>query len=461
LRNIAISAIVLAAVAVAAVAFASKDQPAPDLRISVTQTGEAELKLVYLLKRPQRQIVFDEVAGDYRAQFWSVDTPGFNLLHFADGDRIMRTDDKKFTRVEITARPAAARLPKEYQPVIRYGAGGALIYTGHIWPLTRAKQNGGGRVNATFAFTPAPGGHVVAFGANETALTEWRSPMAHPAFVYMGPLNPVETDHVMALIDPQAPAWIIDAFNDIVPESFAALTEMFGYSPETKPNLFLAAPLGDDEGRLSYTGDALPAQFQILLEGGAWREPSEKAEQIFVFSTIHEAVHLWQAAARPGASTGANPGASNAPEWIHEGAADAIAADVMVALGRWDVAALAESEAAAKAECARELRDGSLNGARERGDYRALYACGHVIASAVGRAERKPAADFWRDFIARSQSAGGYDADLFYDLISDRTGDQDFADRIEDFARTPLADPESAIDGLFAAAGSLARERGR
>ena len=453
--------LVVAVIAAVAVAFANRSDPAPDLRISVTQVGEAELKLVYQWKRPHRQIVFDQIAGDYREKYWRIDTAGIELQPSADGDRMLRADEKKFTRVEVTARPSDVRLPKEYQPVIRYGADGALVYTGHIWPLTRAKQNGGGRVNAVFDFTPAAGGQVVAFGANEAALVEWRSPMAHPAFVYMGPLNPVETDHVMALIDPDAPGWIIDAFNEIVPDSFATLADMFGFSPETKPNLFLAASLGEDEGRLSYTGDALPAQFQILLEGGAWREESEKGLGVFNFATVHEAVHLWQAAARPGASAGFGPGGNNAPEWIHEGAADAIAAEVMVALGRWDGAMLAERETAARSECAAELKDGSLNGARARGDFRALYACGHVIASAVGRAERKPAADFWRDFIARSEAAGGYDSDLFYGLIAERTGDQDFADRIEDFARTPLADPESAIDGLFAAAGSLARERGR
>jgi hypothetical protein len=446
--------VALAAIVAFAFACAGKSDPIPDLRISVMQTSEAELKVIYEWKRPRRQIVFDEIAGDYREKFWTIDTPGFDLLHVADGDRILRTDERKFSRVEITARPSPARLPKEYQPVMRYGAGGALVYTGHIWPVTRAKQNGGGRrVNATFDFTPAPGGHVVAFGANAPALADWRSPMAHPAFVYMGPLDPVETDHVMALIDPDAPEWIIDAFNEVVPESFATLADMFGFSPATKPNLFLAAPLNGDESRLSYTGDALPGQFQIMLEGGAWRDPSEKARNIFVFSTIHEAVHLWQAAARPGAS--------NAPEWIHEGAADAIAAEVMVALGRWDGARLVEAEDAARTECARELKDGSLNSARARSGYRALYACGHVIALAVGRAERKPAADFWRAFIARSEAAGGYDSGLFYDLIADRTGDQDFADGIEDFARTPLADPAQAIDGLFAAAGTLARERGR
>ena len=62
-------------------------------------------------------------------------------------------------------------------------------------------------------------------------------------------------------------------------------------------------------------GDALPAQFQITLAGGAWKAPSPKARGLFVQSTIHEAVHLWQA--------GARPITEEAPEWIHEGAADA------------------------------------------------------------------------------------------------------------------------------------------
>ena len=50
---------------------------------------------------------------------------------------------------------------------------------------------------------------------------------------------------------------------------------------------------------------------------------------------------------------------------------------------------------------------------------------------------------------------------MFYDLVADRTGDKDFAEALQDFARTPLAEPGKEIDGLFAAAGALARAQGR
>ena len=133
----------------------------------------------------------------------------------------------------------------------------------------------------------------------------------------------------------------------------------------------------------------------------------------------------------------------------------------MVALRRWDGAAFAANEESARSECARELDKGPLNGAKSRGDFRALYACGHVIAAAVARAEGASTADFWRVFVARAKEADGYDEAMFYRLVADRTGDKDFAEALEDFARTPLADPQRDIEALFASAGSLARARGR
>ncbi len=422
-------------------------EDAPDARIAITQGPDAALAIVYELRRPQTELAFNDITGDYRAAHWDL-PPDFEIRKDEDREIIARRDGGRFDTLALTARPASDRLPKEYQPVAPYGAGGVLVYTGHFWPLTQHDA----RADVIFDLTPAPGGHAVAFGDNAPALENWQSPMAHPAFVYLGPLEPIETDAVMAVIDPQTPDWIVGEFSRLVPESFEKLSALFGAAPETKPNLFLAAAPGKP-AQLSYAGDALPAQFQIMLEGGVWTEPNDQAREVFIQATVHEAVHLWQAAARPGAS--------KPPEWIHEGAADAIAAEVMAALGEWGAAELEADEDRARRECARELGKGTtLNGAIARGYYRALYACGHVIAAAVARAEGASTADFWRAFIERA-GPEGYSEEMFYDLVAERTGDPDFAGAVEDFARKPLARPEREIDGLFAAAGALARERGR
>ncbi|WDI31391.1 hypothetical protein PUV54_15685 [Hyphococcus flavus] len=426
-----------------AVAFAApfgRGLDTPGVRIYVMQTDDTALQVIYEWRTPERDAVFSTVPNGYRQEHWNIITPGLELVSDDNVDRIRKPGGGKFKRLELIARPSDVRLDKEYQPIAEYGVGGLLVYTGHLWPETKS----GEYVNATFDFTPAAGAQVVAFGDRALRLENWRSPEAHPAFIYMGPLAPVETEDVMAVIDPQAPRWIIAEFNSLVPSAFAALSDVFGFSPDTKPNLFLSAAIDGEPGRLSYAGDALPSQFQIMLRGGAWARPNRQARDVFTHSTIHEAVHLWQ--------TGARPRTDDTPEWIHEGAAEAIAGEVMVRLGIWDGAAFERNAAAARNECATTLENGSLNGASARGDFRALYVCGQVIAEATARADGKTVADFWKALIERAGEEDGYTEEMFYDLIEARTGDEDFAQAVRHFARTPLAEPAVEISRLMDAA---------
>ncbi|MEM9494775.1 MAG: hypothetical protein AAGA09_02135 [Pseudomonadota bacterium] len=435
---VAMAALGAMLVADAAVARARVPRAA-DVQISVSQLPDASMRVVYTLRRPMRELIFDKTPGRYRASRWRFETPGFELQSYEGEDHIVMKSRERFERVVLVAKPHTIRMRKEYQPIARYGEGGAMVYTGHFWPMTRR----GWRADASFDFTPARGGDVVAFGARAPALRDWRSPMAHPAFVYMGPIEPVETDNVMALIDPEAPPWIIAEFYGVTPRAFGWLADQFGFSPNAKPNLFLAAPLGEDEGRLSYSGDALPAQFQITLEGAAWRNPTDQAKNLFRRSTIHEAVHLWQSSARPAVEEVAS--------WIHEGAADAIAAETLVGLGLWDAKDMAEDFERARAECAGDLNHGPLSTAQYRGRYRAIYACGHVIAAAVSRADGASVVDFWREFVALARENGGYSEALFYDLVLARTGDRAFTDQVRYFVRTPHAKPARDIERLMAA----------
>lgn len=427
--------------ALAAMAFDGGGDRRAAVNISIAQMPGGGVTVDYDLKRAVRALAFRSVDGGYRERRWAVASADFVLRRGEDLDFIERRDGGAFKTVSLTAQPNLVRIQKNYQPLAAYGDGGVLIFTGHFWPVIDDDR----RIDADFSFTPVSGAQVVAFGERVGALEHWRSPMAHPAFVYLGPLQPVETREVMALIDPTAPDWINEEFATLTPAAFELLSQLFGFELETKPNLFMAAPLGSDAGRLSYSGDALPGQFQITLEGGGWHERSDRAVSIFRRATIHEAVHLWQAAARPSAQ-------EEAP-WIHEGAADAIAAEAMVTLGLWDGDDYENHLRETRKDCAAKLRDGPLDGAGARRDYGALYACGHIIAAAVSRADGAPASAFWRDFVADARTRNsGYTEKHYFDLVTARTGDPAFERAIRAFVRTPLADPEREIDRLFAAA---------
>jgi hypothetical protein len=279
-------------------------------------------------------------------------------------------------------------------------------------------------------------------------LADWQSPLNHPAFIYYGPLRPIETDHVFALIDPQAPRWIVNEFDRLTPRAFNYFAIAFGPQSDAgaaiKSNLFLAAQIGDDQGRLSYAGDALPSQFQITLEGAAWGERSARGEDIFRRSTLHEAFHLWQTAAAP-------PGDEERAGWIHEGGADAVAIDAMIALGFWEIDELTAFGAAARDDCTAGLNGGPLSTAHARGAFPALYACGYLIAEAIARADGSSATAFWRDFMKTAEAVGGYSEQLFYDFVATRTGDAEFSRALRYFVQTPHADPAREIDRLLAA----------
>ncbi len=433
-----------AAVFVLAAAVAlNRPAPSADMRITIEQMEGVQLRLSYASNRPQGSLTFAALPGGYRDRLWTIETPGFHLMRSEGEDRITRRDGKPFARVVLTAAADGNRLLKDYQPVARYGEGGALVYTGHFWPLTAQ----GERADAVFDILPARDGEVVVFGARVPALTDWRSPKSHPAFVYMGPLKPVETERLITLIDPATPRWIMDEFYALTPRAFAYFTETVGVLPETKPNLFLTAAPGGDEGRLSYAGDALPGQVQITLEGAGWNEPTAAAKDIFRRSTLHEAFHLWQ-------SAGAQPEDETAASWIHEGVADATGVEAMLALGYWDSDAWASFKAGARRDCAAGLEGGELSSAHARREFKALYACGYLIADAVARADGTTATALWRDFMAAPGEV--YAQAAFYQFVEERTGDRAFARDLRYFVETPLADPAREIDRLFGDAAPLA-----
>lgn len=419
--------------------------PSERIGITITQIDAARMRIAWQSPRRRDALMFEALADEYRARHWQIETPGFEITYVDDAARLARIDGRQFTKAEIIVTADGARLAKEYQPVAAYGAGGALVYTGHFHPL----NEDGSRVDASFNFVAAKGAEVVAFGSRAKALANWNSPLNHPAFIYFGPLRPIETDQVFALIDPQAPRWIVNEFDHLTPRAFNYFASAFGPQSDagaaTKSNLFLAAQIGNDQGRLSYAGDALPGQFQITLEGAAWQERSARGEDIFRRSTLHEAFHLWQTAAAP-------PGDDERAGWIHEGGADAVAIDAMLALGFWEIDELAAFGAAARDECANGLNDGSLSSAHARGAFPALYACGYLIAEAIARADGSSATAFWRDFMKTAATVGGYSERLFFDFVATRTGDAEFARAIRYFVQTPHADPAREIDQLLAAA---------
>ncbi len=417
-----------------------------DLRVTIEQKREGPWRVTYELANPRAELDLGYDIDGFRATNWEIETKGAMLLHRDLRDVVVPIDGRRHVRkFTFLVDPKSAGLRKDYEPFIPMGDGGVIFYSGHFIPF-RDKTT---RLDARLTIIADEGAAVSAFGNTRARFDDWRSPLDHPAFIYVGREKPTETDTLATIADATAPDWIKSEVATFAPAIASALQEIFARALPTKPNIFVAMGDLSEAGRLSYSGDALPGQYQMTLAGGGWKEPSEKALGVLRLATAYEAAHLWQAAARP---------ASDAvPDWIHEGGADALAAQAMVKAGYWTLELTEENFTRVKADCARLLEMLSLQRAEAENRWEAVYACGHVLT--VAAAGKQGVAAFWREFVIRA-AREGYDEAMFLALAEERAGD-DTAKSMRDLIRINDARPDIAIARMVPPASDLAAGQGR
>lgn len=405
-----------------------------EIRISIEQRGSGPWIVAYEIGGRRSSLDLGRDLDGYRGRNWKILDDDARLSTADGADRIVSAHSRYLPdRFEVEVTPSGADYRKDYEPFISMGDGGVLIYTGHFIPVSQDQE----RLPSKLTIMPVEGGIVSAFGVEQDRFDDWESPYRHPAFVYVGKGKLEKSAAMSAIIDATAPKWIADEVDAFAPSIAASIESLMGRSLPATPNIFVA--MGDltEDGRLSYSGDALPGQYQMTLSGGVWREKSDQALSVLRRNTAHEAAHLWQAAARPKSdAVGA---------WIHEGGANALAAEALVSAGYWTKAERDADLAMARAECEKSLAQLSLQRAEAEERWDSVYACGQVIN--VAAAGEAGAAAFWREFVGRS-ARSGFDETDFIALAEERAGPE-VAQAIRDLVRINDARPGLVIDRMF------------
>lgn len=410
------------------------DRGVSDLLIRIEQKADGPWDVAYELDRARSVLDLGRDLEGFRAQNWKIETEGVVFSNAGGRDLLVSEKGRNLPdRIKVSVTPAPSDFRKDYDPFISMGDGGVLFYTGHFIPLADDKR----RLPARLTVVPSPGAAVSAFGETKDKFEDWESPYNHPAFIYVGKTNAATSEAMSAITDSAAPAWIVAELAGFAPAIANALHQLLERALPAPPNVFVAMGDLSEEGRLSYSGDALPGQFQMTLAGGAWKAASVEAVGVLRRSTAHEAAHLWQAATRPKSDA--------VPGWIHEGGANALAAEALVAAGYWSKSERDADFAAARAQCERTLTQLSLQRAESEGLWDGVYACGQVVN--VAAAGKKGAASFWSEFVGRTARTG-YDEADFLALAEERAG-PDVARAIRDLARINDARPDLVIDRML------------
>jgi hypothetical protein len=362
--------------------------PAISVAIRLTHAAADHWLAEYTFSAPVASVVFQR--SRIAREQWRVEAPAAAAIAGT-----VLSAPEPFTRLVVDIPTSTAQPEKEYRPFYRYGAHGALVYTGQLAVGPSETSAFPGAVTVTAL--AGSGEHVVVPG--EPARAEGSVTLdGEGSYVYVGDLEPIATPSFVGVFDPSAPPAIYDRVVADIPRVFALYADRLGPLPPPTPTLFFTFAVLDGHGSSIGGGTLPPHTFNLDVEidrAMAARGDASLLRRID-FLVAHEAAHFYNS--REHAHAG-GPGS----DWMHEGSADALAARALRALGAMDERAYLDWTSEALSECALWLSTGEplVQQSVRPGHSRASYACGASIAllteAAVHRHDaRQDLFTFWR-----------------------------------------------------------------
>ncbi len=396
----------------------SRQGPPIQLRVEHLK-GEDAWVVRYRLPEPVTAVRFITNIHLFRKGAWEVGPSDLSITH-EDGYEVIRAaHGVPFDAFDVRFSSRYGQLEKEYALNFSFTDGGTLLYTGH---LDVAVEYKGQFVEPglELTFMPAVDEHMVwngrVFRKSFTATTH---DLDFGTYVYFGQQGPLQSPHMLAIIDGGVPGWMRRKLNTHLPKLFAYYTEQTGIALAQKPAVYFSFDPGTKH-TWNYAGGTLPGLIQLSVQGQGWREEAEEPLAEFLIFVAHEAAHLWNSQlVRHEEGQAA---------WMHEGGADAFALRSLYALGVLDETGLYDRYSDALDECVDGLRNSRLIIARELGKSRNFYHCGSTIGLITESAiqQKHPDLDlfdFWERLMEKGQANGNrYTQAHYYETLDEMTG---------------------------------------
>lgn len=384
----------------------------------------------------------------WRPRDWTPSTSGV-VLERAGGLDVLRAADGGSVPRRITLRlaPRGDNLEADY-PVLIFTDGSVAMPTGafDVFPLDRpdaaslAEEDvASGRrqgSNAHVSWKDRAGPVLVHGRRLSEGVTE-----DGRGYVLFGETRVKETDRLVTVADPQLPAWIANSIETFAPRVIDHYTSELGQGQADRPTI-MSTWYGPTTGKTTYGGSVLPGLIVMTFEGQELLAPSEAVLSENRWFIAHEAAHFW---------LGQTVRAERSREsWITEGGADLLAVRAMQAFDpAFDELSVLQKEVD---DCVR-LAGAPIAGAGQRGQHRAYYACGAVLALSAEALQRRATGGDWSDFlkplIEANRSSGVLTRDAWLAHLSSLSGGPALQADIDAFLDEGAADPADFIRRLF------------
>ena len=244
------------------------------------------------------------------------------------------------------------------------------------------------------------------------------------------------------VVDPQLPAWLGSYLASEMPKILGDYAAAMGPAPGNRPTVMVSWA-GPTSGVTSMGGSVLADMVVMTFEGeGIVAENRDIANGARWF-IAHEGAHFWlgQAVMYDNPQQG----------WITEGGADLLAIRAVAAN---DPSFDARNRLQESVErCAGFLAKGGVATANERGDHKAYYDCGAIIALTAEKAAGGNFAAFVRSLIEANSDDKTVSRAEWLALLEERAPGRGLPDAIATILDGKAADPKAALADLLTRGG--------
>jgi hypothetical protein len=261
-------------------------------------------------------------------------------------------------------------------------------------------------------------------------------------YILFGRLQPIVTDVMAAVIDPQLPAWIRTSLDHAVPDILGRYAAVLGPAPGPKPTVLVSWG-GPTSGKISLGGSVLAGMVTLAYEGDRLNTENAQARFYGLWFIAHEGAHFWlgQAVHYEFAREA----------WVTEGGAELLAFRTVAAVDpAYDWRGAINN---AIGECVGFAENRGVAGAGERDESHAYYSCGAVFALIAESASRRPFIQFVKRLVDENRADATVTRAEWLAALDAVSGDPTLSRDIGVLLDSGSPDPRAAIASLFRRAG--------
>lgn len=385
-------------------------------------------------------------------QSWRVDTmqvltPGVSLRRVGHYDALVADRGNVPETVRLRFKPFSEDIETGYDAALAFTDGSVALYSQQfklvpMRSMAEAKSASIDPDELPVAVHPTRvtfrdlSGTVLAKGERRASFTI----ADEDAYILFGKAEPQIGQSLATIIDPQLPKWLGEFISADLPRLIAGYAEKLGPPPTGKPML-MASWAGPTSGVTSMGGSVLPGTVVMTFEGEGVSLPNRAVQDSARWFVAHESAHFW---------LGQVIGYETPREsWITEGGADLLAIRAVAAADpSYDVAKRLRE---ARDECLPFLSKGGVASANLRGDHRAYYACGAIIALAAEQASGGDFASFVRALIEKHGGDGIVTRAEWLALLDERA--PGMSGEVAKLLDEPHANAAAALDSFASRTG--------